>query len=246
MEKYPSLLLPSDLRHDLLEFHFHSSHQLQVPPVVKYTALSLFAERFLPILKRSGSGNKHWLVQPPTESNLQLFVLISIWVSSKIHGSRPLSVKSLKSLGDRIIRDQHFTTRDFAEAVLRFEIGASNICFVFLEDLLTHFRELSKFGELVSFDVCFEIMDLLYETEEATMLFASPCSLAASILVVAYTISVPKQQWEFPLLPWVKFVTSYEEESIKEIVEYILEHIMKPEAPYQKTTGTVLARWVYP
>ncbi|KAJ6812037.1 cyclin-J18-like [Iris pallida] len=147
MEKYPSLLLPRDLRHDLLEFHFHSSHQLQVPPVVKYTALFLFAERFLPILKRSGSGNKHWLVKPPRESNLQLFVLISIWVSSKvIHGSRPLSVKSLKSLGDRIIGDQHFTTRDFAEAelvfmeVLRFEIGASNICFVFLEDLLTHFR----------------------------------------------------------------------------------------------------------
>lgn len=35
----------------------------------------------------------------------------------QIHDSRPLSVKTYKSLGDKIISDQHFTARDFLEAV---------------------------------------------------------------------------------------------------------------------------------
>lgn len=34
-----------------------------------------------------------------------------------MHDSRPVSVKSFKSLGDKIIEDEHFTTRDFLEAV---------------------------------------------------------------------------------------------------------------------------------
>jgi hypothetical protein len=33
------------------------------------------------------------------------------------HDVRPISVKSLKALGDRVIADQHFTCRDFANAV---------------------------------------------------------------------------------------------------------------------------------
>ncbi|PWA79131.1 hypothetical protein CTI12_AA207820 [Artemisia annua] len=45
-------------------------------------------------------------------------------------------------------------------------------------------------------------MDLLYEKEETSTLYSSPHSLAASILVASYVISVPKQRWEFPLLPW--------------------------------------------
>lgn len=84
-----------------------------------------------------------WLLRPLRESNLQLFSLVSIWISSKvgnhnllimgfhcwrrlyvshisclqIHDSQPLSVKSLKLLGDKMIKEQHFTTRDFLEAV---------------------------------------------------------------------------------------------------------------------------------
>lgn len=222
----------SSLRFRVLQFLFHSSLKLDLQPVVKYTSLSFFADRFLPTISRKRSWN-HWLLSPPTESNLQLFALVSIWISSKVHNSRPLSVKSLKSLGDRIISDQHFGTRDFAEAelvfmeVLRFNIGASNIAFVFLEDFFIHFRELSKLGELLRFDVCMEIMDLLYETEDTSMLFEAPYPLAASILVAAYVISVPKQEYEFPLLPWVKFVTSYREEYILQIVQYILEHLLK-------------------
>jgi hypothetical protein len=38
-------------------------------------------------------------------------------LSFQIHELRPLAVKSLKALSDRIIADQHFTCRDFADAV---------------------------------------------------------------------------------------------------------------------------------
>eukprot|EP00268_Persea_americana_P040891 TRINITY_DN40707_c0_g1_i4.p2 TRINITY_DN40707_c0_g1~~TRINITY_DN40707_c0_g1_i4.p2 ORF type:complete len:109 (+),score=24.01 TRINITY_DN40707_c0_g1_i4:440-766(+) len=86
--------------------------------------------------------------------------------------------------------------------VLGFEIGALNIAFIFLEDLLLQFRELSKVGDLVNFDACMNVMDLLYETEETSMIYSSPHSLAASVLVASYVLTVPKQQWEFPLLPW--------------------------------------------
>ncbi|XP_042487982.1 cyclin-J18 isoform X2 [Macadamia integrifolia] len=226
------------LRLRIVEFIISSSLQLGVPPIVKYTALSMFTERFYPSLKRKArfiqeSDIGNWLLKPLRESNLQLFALISIWISSKLHDSCPLSVKSLKSLGDEVIKEQHFTTRDFLEAevifmqVLDFEIGALNISFVFLENLLVQFRELARIGELVSFEACMDIMDLLYETEETSTLFNSPRSLAASVLVASYVITVPMQQLEFPLLPWVKFVTSYNEEDIQEIVKTILEHVLK-------------------
>ncbi|KAJ4972969.1 hypothetical protein NE237_006143 [Protea cynaroides] len=192
------------------------------------SSLPLLRARFI-----QENDTRNWLLQPPRESNLQLFALISIWISSKLHDSCPLSVNSLKSLGNEVIKEQHFTTRDFLEAevafmqVLNFEIGASNISYVFLEDLLIQFRGLARIGQLVNFEACMDIMDLLYETEETSTLFSSPCSLAASVLVASYVITVPMQQWEFPLLPWVRFVTSYKEEDIQEIVRTILEHVLK-------------------
>ncbi|KAL4384466.1 hypothetical protein GQ457_15G004110 [Hibiscus cannabinus] len=211
--------------------------QLRAPPMVKYTALSLFAERFLPSLaismkQRNQIGS--WLLRSMEESNLQLFALISIWISSKIHDSRALSVKCLKSLGDDLIRDQHFTTKDFVEAevvflqVLNFEIGISNVAFIFLEELFIQFKGVAKVGELMNFEACMDLMDLLYEKEETSLLFSSPCSLAASILVTSYVVTVPKQQWEFPVLPWVKFVTSYKEDDIGDKVKDILMHVFEP------------------
>ncbi|KAF9597827.1 hypothetical protein IFM89_021912 [Coptis chinensis] len=80
--------------------------------------------------------------------------------------------------------------------------GASSITFVFLEQYLNQFRQVARVGELVDFDACMDIMDLLYETEEMSRLYDSPRYLAAAILVVSYIITIPKQQWEFPLLPW--------------------------------------------
>ncbi|TYH39528.1 hypothetical protein ES332_D12G185500v1 [Gossypium tomentosum] len=159
------------LRKKSVEFLIRSSHQLRASPIVKYSALSLFADRFLPSLTtlikmRNKIGS--WLLRSMEESNLQLFSLISIWISSKIHDSRALSVKCLKSLGDEFIKDQHFTIRDFVEAEV-----------VFLQ-------------------------------------------------VASYVVTVPKQQWEFPVLPWVKFVTSYKEEDIVEKVKDILTHVFEP------------------
>ncbi|KAF8683477.1 hypothetical protein HU200_044384 [Digitaria exilis] len=176
---------------------------------------------------RSGRVARSWLLEPLRDSNLELFALVAVWISSKIHDLRPLSVKSLKALGDRIIADQHFMCRDFADAVVEHNIGSSSIAFIYLEDLLIHFREISKLGDLLDMDVCMEILDILYETEDTSLLFNSPCSLAASTLVAAYVISVPKQAWEFPILPWVRFATSYNEEEIMKIVLTILLHVLK-------------------
>ncbi|XP_062109812.1 cyclin-J18 isoform X1 [Humulus lupulus] len=201
------------LRPWLLEFLIESAQLLEVSPIVKYTALSFFADRFYPRFSRlkEEGGIANWLLQPLRESNLQLFALVSIWISSKIHSSRPLSIKSFKSLGDKVIKEQHFTNRDFLEAevvlmqVLNFEIGAVDIAFIFLEELLHQLREVAKVGDLVNFEACMDIMDLLYEKGEISTEHCSSRSLAASTLVASYVITVPKQRWEFPILPWGKF-----------------------------------------
>ncbi|KAI3712645.1 hypothetical protein L1987_71205 [Smallanthus sonchifolius] len=227
--------LCSNVRIRVIDFFIQSAQQLEVPPIVKYTALSFFAQRFCPIISRSLQGvTGHWLLQPVRESNLQLFALIAIWISSKIHDSRPLTVKRLKNLADKLIQEQHYTTRDFAEAevifmqVLNFEIGASEIVYRFLEDLLIQLKEVATIGDHLNFEVCMDIMDLLYEKEETTMLYSSPHSLAASILVASYVITVPKQRWEFPLIPWVKYGMACKEEEIIQVVAYVLKHVLQP------------------
>ncbi|XP_068660598.1 cyclin-J18-like isoform X2 [Aristolochia californica] len=224
------------LRRQLLAFVLSSSRRLNLSPIVKYTALTFFADRFLPSLERYklDSRARNWLLQPLTESNLQLFVLVSVWIASKIHDTRPLSVKSLKTFADDIIQDQHFTTRDIVDAelvfmkVLRFDIGAMNITVIFLEELLSQFKEVAKAGDIMSISSCMDIMDLLYETEEMSKLYKYPHSLAVSVLVASYVMGVPAQRSEFPLLPWVKLTTSYKEEDIAEIVRSILEHVLEP------------------
>lgn len=97
-----------------------------------------------------GKVKQNWLLLPIGESNLQLFALVSLWISSKvcgdffypfffgswgsyataflcskfinlqIHDSPPLSVKSLKYLGDKFVMEQHYTMGDFLEAVRSF------------------------------------------------------------------------------------------------------------------------------
>ncbi|KOM46130.1 hypothetical protein LR48_Vigan06g143600, partial [Vigna angularis] len=246
---------------------------LQVSPIVKYSAFSFLADRFVPFLptfiQAAGTSSSSWLLRPVTQSTLQLFALISLWISTKvpsfvaslfsfatllpffshrtqksihvfmhscmqIHNSRPLSVACFKSLADTSIQEQHFTTRNFLEAevlfmqVLNFEIGTANIAFFFLEDLWVQFKGVAKVGELISIEVCMDIMDLLYEKEEMSVHFRSPKSLAASILVTSYLITVPKQKWEFPVLAWVNFVTSCKEDDITRLVTKILKHVLRP------------------
>ncbi|KAI3736084.1 hypothetical protein L6452_15617 [Arctium lappa] len=226
--------LCATVRTPVLGFLIQSAQQLEVPPIVKYAGLSFFAERFYPIISRFKQDSLgHWLLQPVRESNLQLFALISIWISSKIHDSHPLSVKKLKTVADKIIQDQHYTTRDFADAevifmqVLDFEIGTSNIAYRFLEDLVIQLKEVATVGYHLNFEVCMDIMDLLYEKEETSALYSSPCFLAASILVASYVITVPKQRWEFPLLPWVRHEMGFKEEEMIEVVRDILSHVLQ-------------------
>ncbi|XP_057740936.1 cyclin-J18 isoform X2 [Arachis stenosperma] len=209
MEHSSSSLVDSTLissqRLSLVEFLIQSAEHLQVAPVVKYSALSLFADRFLPSLPRfkiDAHNSNNWLLKPLTESALHLFAM---------HDSRPLSVTCLRSLANKSISEQHFTTRNFLEAevlfmqVLNFEIGTTNIAFLFLQELWIQIKGVAKAGELINFEACMEIMDLLYEKEETSLLCTYSCpphSLAASILVVTYVMTVPQHKWEFPILPW--------------------------------------------
>ncbi|XP_047342688.1 cyclin-J18 isoform X2 [Impatiens glandulifera] len=220
--------LSSCVRYKVLEFLIQSAQRLEVRPIVKYSALSLFADRFYPSLTRfrQTSDKENWLLKPMRDSNLQLFTLISLWISSKIHESRAISVKGLKSLGDEFIKEQQFMIRDFLEGVIDFNIGTSNIAFVILEKHLIQFKGIAIVGELLNFEACMDIMDLLYEEQELSTLYYNPESLSAAILVVAYVITVPKQKWEFPVLPWVKFISSCKEEDVVEIVGNILKHVV--------------------
>lgn len=45
------------------------------------------------------------------------------------------------------------------------------------------FRVVAKVGDLVNFEACMDVMDLLYEKEKTSTLYSSPHSLAASVLV---------------------------------------------------------------
>ncbi|CAL4930027.1 unnamed protein product [Urochloa decumbens] len=154
----------SSRRRHLLQFLLHASKRLDLRPIVKYSALEFFASRFLPALPRkmgycgarSRRAVRSWLLEPLRDSNLELFALVAVWIASKIHDLRPLSVKSLKALGDRIISDQHFTCRDFVDAELLFmevvehNIGSSSIAFIYLEELLIHFRLLHMLYQFLS------------------------------------------------------------------------------------------------
>lgn len=48
------------------------------------------------------------------------------------------------------------------------------------------FRGVAKVGEVLDFEACMDIMDLLYEREETSIRYSSPCSLAASILACSF------------------------------------------------------------
>ena len=54
---------------------------------------------------------------------------------------------------------------------------------------MVEFRGVAKVGELINFEACMEIMDLLYEKEETSILYRSPHFLAASILVYSLVVS---------------------------------------------------------
>ncbi|KAF5960028.1 hypothetical protein HYC85_001237 [Camellia sinensis] len=155
--------------------------------------------------ERHSNDMENWLLHPMRESNLQLFALVSIWISRKV------------DILQEVVLMQ----------VLDFEIGTSNIAFKFLEELFIQFKGIATVGKLVNFEACKDIMDLLYEKDQTSALYNSPKYLAALILacaftflisnlliqkcctcyVASYVITVPKQRWEFPVLPWASPTT---------------------------------------
>ncbi|KAL5209866.1 hypothetical protein ABZP36_005489 [Zizania latifolia] len=57
---------------------------------------------------------------------------------------------------------------------------------------------------------------------------------ASCVQVIAYVMSVPKHTWEFPILPWVTFTASCDEEEIMKVVLTILTHVPKPDGMKEK------------
>lgn len=78
--------------------------------------------------------------------------------------------------------------------VLDFSVHVKRKCRISNNVLLIFFftdREISKLGDLLSMDVCMEILDVLYETEDTSWLFDFPCPLAASTLVCSLNVAFP-------------------------------------------------------
>jgi hypothetical protein len=67
-------------------------------------------------------------------------------------------------------------------------------CIISIDVLFIFFftdREISKLGDLLNMDVCMEILDILYETEDTSWLFNFACPLAASTLVCSLNAAFP-------------------------------------------------------
>ncbi|XP_016568800.1 cyclin-J18 isoform X2 [Capsicum annuum] len=111
--------------------------------------------------------------------------------------------------------------------VLNYEIGTLTIPFRYFEDLVMKLSEVARVGEQLRLEACMDIMDLLYEKGKISSFNCSSIHLAASIVVAAYVITVPLQKSEFPILLWVKFVTSCKEEDIVDTVRRILIHVFE-------------------
>ncbi|KAH9299743.1 hypothetical protein KI387_031425, partial [Taxus chinensis] len=210
--------------------------KLGVRPLTKYTALSFFGDRFLRALQSRATKKFRGrpLFDPSKESNLQLFALVSLWIASKIHETRPIFVGSLKSVADKHITDQHFTTRDFIDAELEFmkaidfNLGSQSILFLRLEDLLIQFRNTAVAAKDLKPSVCLDILDIMYESEDLQAAFLSTDNVSpAAILAMAYILTVPTGWSEFPLVPWIKIVCECEEKYVKTLCERILKHVLQ-------------------
>ncbi|XP_029130740.1 cyclin-J18 isoform X3 [Cajanus cajan] len=218
----------------MVEFLIQCAQHLQVPPIVKYSALSLFADRFFPSLPPYTILNhfplhvsSSWLIKTSRNNTLRLEIsskqrCFSCSCNYGCTDPKNPYIVAIIEIADSFFKEQNIDT------VLDFEIGTTNIAFLFLEDLWVQFKGVAKVGELISIEACMEIMDLLYEKEEMSVLFRSPHSIAAAILVVSYVITVPKQKWEFPVLAWVNFVTSCKEDDMIKMVTVILKHVLEP------------------
>ncbi|KAB2624117.1 cyclin-J18 [Pyrus ussuriensis x Pyrus communis] len=104
----------------------------------------------------------------------------------------------------------------------------NNIAFGHFEELLPQFKVVAKVGEVVNFDAGIEIIDILYEKKSRRHRCSTPIlapSLYQSWHVASYIITAPKQMLEFPVLPWVEFVTRCDEEDVLDLVTDILKHV---------------------
>ncbi|KAJ8770808.1 hypothetical protein K2173_021455 [Erythroxylum novogranatense] len=242
----------------ILEFTFSFfNEELQVIPIVKYMTLSLLFDRFYDSFRYSrlvGVENLgHWLLKPIRESNLRLLPLYLY--GFPIDNSSPLSVKTLKSFGDKSILNDTFCSGFLGSdggrmcynylnveiVFCRFWILSlvfGNVAFTFLEDLSSRLKGMAKVGELVNLEAFMDIMDLLYETEDSSLLYSCSLSLLAStwhvflshssvlIFLASYVITVPKQRWSFCSSDFFscEFIENFKAQYILDgVIDFLLE-----------------------
>ncbi|XP_021771459.1 cyclin-J18-like [Chenopodium quinoa] len=97
-----------------------------------------------------------------------------------------------------------------------------NSVFLVIEELMMKLRKVAKVGEMVSIEVCCDVIDLMYENDEISRMFVeSPVYLMATV----YAMKVPKHRCEFPVVGWVNFESGCREEDVMWDVKLILQHV---------------------
>ncbi|CAI5987354.1 unnamed protein product [Closterium sp. NIES-65] len=128
--------------------------------------------------------------------------------------------------------DKVYTAKDFVNAeiellgTINFEIETGRSCPSALEDLLRELRRVSRVGDFIKLSTCFTIYTLMHSDSKLRQ-HLSRAALPASIIVVAYLISVPKKQALFPVLQWVCAMNNQDQDEIHGFTRLILQAILE-------------------
>ncbi|CAI5492907.1 unnamed protein product [Closterium sp. Naga37s-1] len=146
--------------------------------------------------------------------------------------TQQISLTELKACSSRIISDKVYTAKDFVNAeiellgTINFEIETGRSCPSVLEDLLRELRRVSRVGDFIKLSTCFTIYTLMHSDSKLRQ-HLSRAALPASIIVVAYLISVPKKQALFPVLQWVCAMNNQDQDEIHGVTRLILQAILE-------------------
>ncbi|XP_024539648.1 cyclin-J18-like [Selaginella moellendorffii] len=104
---------------------------------------------------------------------------------------------------------------------MKFDVRTGTLVSDVASDLLSKLRNTATVGKLVKQSTVFHIIDLLYGDGQFN--FASvPSDLsAASILAVAFAISIPDEQCNFPFLPWLTALSRASKREIERMARQI-------------------------
>ncbi|CAI5483831.1 unnamed protein product [Closterium sp. Yama58-4] len=151
---------------------------------------------------------------------ITLFLIALILISGdRAAGGKDLSLLISGSLSS-------LTRHGCIEQTINFEIETGRSCPSVLEDLLRELRRVSRVGDFIKLSTCFTIYTLMH-SDSFLRQHLSRAALPASIIVVAYLISVPKKQALFPVLQWVCAMNNQDQDEIQGLTRLILQAILE-------------------